>query len=86
MDAGYLLGGISVGRNDFPLFWLRDNLKNGVNHEGNSDVFSNRLANGRAPERKNCIVFLTMKAYFVGRELIAHPSVRLLYPDTRLPT
>jgi hypothetical protein len=57
MDAGYLLRGISVGRNDSALFWLRENLKNGVNHERNSDVFSNRLANGPAAERKNCIVF-----------------------------
>jgi hypothetical protein len=58
MEAGYLLRGISVGRNDSPLFWLPENLKNGVNHEGNSDVFLNRLANGPAAERKNCIVFL----------------------------
>ena len=53
MDAGYLLRGISVGRNDFPLFWLRENLKNGVNHEGNSDVFSNSAwLTGRLAERK----------------------------------
>jgi hypothetical protein len=44
-----------------PLFWLRENLNNGVER-----IFSSRLANGSAAERKNGIVFGPSIQPYVG--------------------